>query len=87
MGKFDTCSSKRSILIVIENANGELILTRKITGWKICADYWKLNSVSRKDYFPLAFLDQNLEKVHGNVFYWFLDDFSSYYQIAIALKD
>ena len=53
----------------------------------MCIDYRKLNVVTRKDHFPLPFLDQVLEKVVGHKYYCFLDGYSRYYQIEIALED
>ena len=53
----------------------------------MCIDYRKLNSVTRKDHFPLPFLDKILERVAGHEFYCFLDGYSGYNQIAIALED
>ena len=53
----------------------------------MCVDYRKLNVVTRKDHFPLPFIDQILERVAGHIFYCFLDGYSGYYQIEIALED
>ena len=53
----------------------------------MCIDYRKLNSVTRKDHFPLPFLDQILERVAGHMYYCFLDDYLGYYQIEISLED
>jgi hypothetical protein len=39
------------------NEKNELIPTKTITGWRICIDYSKLNSMTRKDHFPLPFMD------------------------------
>nr|GEZ32899.1 reverse transcriptase domain-containing protein [Tanacetum cinerariifolium] len=39
-------------------------------------DYRKLNDATRKDHFPLPFMDQMLERLVGNEFYCFLDGFS-----------
>uniref|UniRef100_A0A2N9JAZ1 Reverse transcriptase domain-containing protein n=1 Tax=Fagus sylvatica TaxID=28930 RepID=A0A2N9JAZ1_FAGSY len=55
--------------------------------WRMCIDYRKLNSATRKDHFPLPFIDQILERVAGHKYYCFLDGYSSYYQIEIALED
>nr|GEZ45827.1 hypothetical protein [Tanacetum cinerariifolium] len=44
--------------------------------WRVCIDYRKLNDATRKDHFPLPFLDQMLERLAGNEFYCFLDGFS-----------
>ena len=35
----------------------ELLLTRTVIGWRICIDYWRVNKVTRKDHFPLPFID------------------------------
>ena len=60
---------KKSGIIVVKNENNELIPTRVTTGWHMCIDYRKLNAVSRKDHFPLPFLDQVLERVAGYEYY------------------
>ncbi|XP_026419657.1 uncharacterized protein LOC113315610 [Papaver somniferum] len=51
---------KKSGITIVENKNNELIPTRKVTGWRVCIDYRKLNSVSRKDHFSLPFIDEIL---------------------------
>nr|GFA41960.1 reverse transcriptase domain-containing protein [Tanacetum cinerariifolium] len=50
---------------------------------------WKLSDIkaTRKDHFPLPFMDQMLERLSGNQYYCFLDGFSGYFQIPIDLKD
>jgi len=53
----------------------------------MCIDYRKLNSTTRKDYFPLPFMDQILERLTDHEFYCFLDGNSGYNQIEIALED
>ncbi|XP_019450691.1 PREDICTED: uncharacterized protein LOC109352961 [Lupinus angustifolius] len=60
-------------MTVIRNENNELIPTRAITGWRVCIDYRKLNAATRKDHFPLLFMDQMLERLAGRAFYCFLD--------------
>ncbi|GJS36059.1 reverse transcriptase domain-containing protein [Tanacetum coccineum] len=47
----------------------------------------KLKSATRKDHFPLPFMDQMLERLAGNQYYCFLDGFSGYFQIPIDPKD
>nr|GFA11413.1 reverse transcriptase domain-containing protein [Tanacetum cinerariifolium] len=47
----------------------------------------KLNEATRKDHFPLPFMDQMLERLAGNEYYCFLDVFSGYFQIPIDPKD
>ncbi|RVW58836.1 Retrovirus-related Pol polyprotein from transposon 17.6 [Vitis vinifera] len=70
-----------------ENEKGEEIATRLTSGWRVCIDYRKLNSVTRKDHFPLPFIDQVLERVSGHPFYCFLDGYSGYFQIKIDVED
>ena len=48
---------KKSRITMVKNENNKLIPTRVTTGWRICIDYRKLNAVTRKDHFPLPFLD------------------------------
>ena len=78
---------KKSGLTVVANENNELIPTRVTSGWRVCIDYRKLNAGTRKDHFPLPFVDQMLERVAGHEFYCFLDGYSGYNQIEIALED
>nr|GEX43844.1 probable galacturonosyltransferase 11 [Tanacetum cinerariifolium] len=79
--------SKKGSLTVIENEENELIPTRLVTGWRVCIDYRKLNEATRKDHFPLPFMDQMLERLAGNEYYCFLDGFSGYFQIPIDPRD
>nr|GFB85283.1 retrovirus-related Pol polyprotein from transposon 17.6 [Tanacetum cinerariifolium] len=81
------CVPKKGGFTVVENEDNELIPTRLVTGWRVCIDYRKLNEATRKDHFPLPFMDQMLERLAGNQYYCFLDDFSSYFQILIDPKD
>nr|GFA16132.1 putative reverse transcriptase domain, ribonuclease H-like domain protein [Tanacetum cinerariifolium] len=56
-------------------------------GWRVCIDYRKLNEATRKDHFPLPFMDQMLERLAGNEYYCFLYGFSGFFQIPIDPKD
>ncbi|WKA01474.1 hypothetical protein VitviT2T_019755 [Vitis vinifera] len=69
------------------NEKGEEVSTRPTSGWRVCIDYRRLNSVTRKDHFPLPFMDQVLERVLGHPFYCFLDGYLGYFQIEIDLED
>ena len=77
----------KSGVTVVASENNELIPTRVTSGWRVCIDYRKLNTGTRKDHFPLPFVDQMLERVAGHEFYYFLDGYSGYNQIEIALED
>nr|GEV39451.1 reverse transcriptase domain-containing protein [Tanacetum cinerariifolium] len=70
------CVSKKGGMTVVANENNELIPTRLVTGWRVCIDYRKLHDATRKDRFSLPFMDQMLERLAQNKFYYFLDGFS-----------
>ncbi|GJZ51356.1 reverse transcriptase domain-containing protein [Tanacetum coccineum] len=81
------CVPKKGGFTVVENDENELIPNRLVTGWRVCIDYRKLNEATRKDHFPLPFMDQMLERLARNDYYCFLDGFSGYFQIPIDPKD
>nr|GEY50299.1 reverse transcriptase domain-containing protein [Tanacetum cinerariifolium] len=70
------CVPIKGGFMVVENVENELIPTRLVTRWRVCIDYQKLNEATRKDHFPLPFIDQMLERLAGNEYYCFLDGFS-----------
>ncbi|GKE23356.1 DNA-directed DNA polymerase [Tanacetum coccineum] len=74
-------------MTVVKIEKDELIPQRTVTGWRICIGYRKLNNVTRKDHFPLLFIDQMRKRFAGHEYYCFLDGFSGYFQIPIAPKD
>ncbi|GJW92916.1 reverse transcriptase domain-containing protein [Tanacetum coccineum] len=73
------CVPKKGGITVVANEENELIPTRLVTGWRVCIDYRKLNEATRKDHFPLPFMDQMLERLAENEFYCFLDGFFRYH--------
>ena len=78
--------SKKGGFIVIKNEKNELIPTRTVTGWRVCIDYKKINTATRKDHYPLPF-GQMLDKLARLPHYCFLNGYSGYNQISIALED
>ncbi|GJU92969.1 reverse transcriptase domain-containing protein [Tanacetum coccineum] len=74
-----SCVPKKGGITVVKNDDNDLIPTRLVTGWRVCIDYRKLNEATRKDHFPLPFMDQMLERLAGNQYYCFLDGFSGYF--------
>nr|GEW54890.1 hypothetical protein [Tanacetum cinerariifolium] len=68
------CVPKKGGFTVVENEENKLNPTRLVTGWRVCIDYRKLNEATRKDHFPLPFMDQMLERLAGNEYYCFLDE-------------
>lgn len=53
---------KKSEITVVKNEKGELIPTRITSSWRLCIDYRKLNEATRKDHFPVPFIDQILKE-------------------------
>ena len=78
---------KKGGLTMIRNEKNDLIPTRTVTGWRVSIDNRKLNTATRKDHFPLPFIDQMLDRLAGHPHFCFLDGYSGYNQIAIAPED
>jgi hypothetical protein len=87
MGQSSTCGAKEGWMTVIRNERNELIPQRTITDWQMCIDYRKLNKATRKDHFPLPFIDEMLERLANHSFFCYLDGYSSYHQIPIHPDD
>ena len=49
---------KKGGFIVIKNEKNELIPTRTVIGWRVCIDYKKLNTATRKNHYPLPFTEK-----------------------------
>ncbi|GJV68903.1 reverse transcriptase domain-containing protein [Tanacetum coccineum] len=81
------CVPKKGGMTIVTNEKNELVPTRTITSWCVSIDYQKLNEATRKDHFPLPFMDQMLERLAGNKFFCFLDGFFAYFHIPIEPVD
>nr|GEV96848.1 reverse transcriptase domain-containing protein [Tanacetum cinerariifolium] len=81
------CVPKKGGFTIVKNEENKLVLTRLVTGWRVCINYRKLNEATRKDHFPLPCMDQMLERLARSEYYCFLDGFSGYFQIPIDPKD
>nr|GEV77053.1 reverse transcriptase domain-containing protein, chloroplastic [Tanacetum cinerariifolium] len=62
------CVPKKGGFTVVENKENELIPNHLVTGWRVYIDYHKLNDATRKDHFPLPFMDQMLERLEKTTF-------------------
>ncbi|CAM8983325.1 unnamed protein product [Rhodiola kirilowii] len=78
---------KKGGLTVVQNDKGEMVPTRTVNGWRMCIDYRKLNKATKKDHFPIPFIDQMLERLAGHKYFCFLDGYSGFHQIPILPDD
>jgi hypothetical protein len=53
----------------------------------MCIDYRKLNKATKKDHFPLPFIDEMLERLASHAYFCFLDGYSGFMQIPIHPDD
>jgi hypothetical protein len=67
-----------SPIVVMPKKNGKL---------RICVDFRKLNVATKKDPYPLPFTDEVIKIVSRHEVYTFLDGFSKYHQIPIAIEN
>jgi hypothetical protein len=81
------CVPKKGGLTVVKNEKNELIPQRTVTGWRMCIDYGKLYKATKKDPFPLPFVDEMPERLANHAYFFFLDGYSGFMQIPIHLDD
>ncbi|KAK1627608.1 hypothetical protein QYE76_001923 [Lolium multiflorum] len=77
------CVPKKGGITVVPNDNDELIPQRVVVGYRMCIDFRKVNKVTKKDHYPLPFIDQICMSAifHGfceKIVEVFMDDFSVY---------
>ena len=68
-------------MTVVPIDKNELIPQRTVVGYRMCIDFRKLNKATKKDHYPLLFIDQMLERLSkkyplllfGRLF-WFLSN-------------
>ena len=53
----------------------------------MCIDFKKLNKETRKDHYPLPFIDQTLERLANNTHFCYLDGYSGFSQIVVHPDD
>ncbi|RYA37908.1 reverse transcriptase family protein, partial [Enterobacter cloacae complex sp. GF14B] len=67
-----------SPIVVVPKKNGKL---------RVCVNLKKVNAATIRDNYPLPITEHVLERVAGKRVYSFLDGFSGYNQLAIAIED
>jgi hypothetical protein len=81
------CVLKKGGLTIVKNEKNELITKRTMTRWRMCIDYRKLNKATKKDHFPLPFINEMLERLANHAYFCFLDGYSGFMQIPIQPDD
>ena len=64
---------KKGGFTIVRNEKNKLIPIRIVTGWRVCIDNRKLNTATRKNHYPLPFIDQMLDRLAGHPHYCFLN--------------
>ena len=78
---------KKARVTVTVNDKGKEIQMRLTTKWQVCIDYRKLNAATKKDHFPLPFINKILDRLASQTYFCFLDSYLGYNQIAIHPDD
>ena len=81
------CVPKKGGITIVTNDKNYLIPQRIVTGYRMVIDYRKLNKATRKDHYPLPFIDQMLERLSKHTHFCFLDGYSSFSQIPVSQPD
>ena len=77
------CVPKKGGITIVPNDKNELIPQRIVIGYKMVIDFRKLNKATRKDHYPLSFIDQMLERLSKHTHFFFLDAYSGFSQIPM----
>src|SRR4051812_47438092 len=81
------CVPKKGGMAVVPNDKNELIPHRTIIGYRMCIDFRKLNKATRKDHYPLPFIDQMLERLSKTTHFFYLDGYIGFSQIHVNTSD
>ncbi len=65
-------------MVVVPKKNGKL---------EICVDFKKLNATTKKDPYPLPFIDKVLNILTWHDAYSFLDGYFGYHEVSITPED
>ena len=81
------CVPKKGGMTVVPNDEDELVAQRTVVGYRMCIDFRKLNKATRKDHYPLPFIDQMLERLSKHSHFCYLDGYSGFSQIPVHKDD
>ena len=71
-------SSYPTLVMMVHNKEGS---------WCMCPDYRELNKITMKDKFPIPFIDELLDVLHGPVYFTKLDLHLGYHHIRMKEED
>ncbi|KAK3526080.1 hypothetical protein QTP70_014642 [Hemibagrus guttatus] len=74
----ESSSSYASPIVLVRKADGNL---------RLCVDYRRLNSKTKRDAFPLPRIDESLDALGGAQVFLTIDLASGYHQVAVHEKD
>src|SRR4051812_44000613 len=66
------CVPKKGGMTVVPNDKNELIPQQIVIGYRMFIDFRKLHKATRKDHYPLPFIDQMLERLSKNTHFLYL---------------
>ena len=78
------CVTKKGGITIVPNDKDELIPQRIITRYRMVIDFHKLNKATKKDHYPLPFIDQMLERLCKHTHYCFLDGYSGFSHTCVG---
>ena len=68
-------------------ASPVVLVTKKHGTTRFCVDYRKLNDVTRKDAYPLPWINDTLDALHSSKYFSTLDLYSGYWKIEMDQQD
>ncbi len=68
-------------------ASPVVLVTKKDGSTRFCVDYQKVNEVTRKDTYPLPWIDDTLDALRGSQYFSTLNLYSGYWQVKMDSKD
>src|SRR6266536_2197985 len=77
------CVPKKGGITVVPNDKNELMPQRIVTGYRMVIDFRKLNKATRKDHYPLPFVEQMLEILSKHTHFCCLDGYFGFSQIQL----
>ena len=73
--------------MLFRSANPAVVPKPNSSKLRLCVDFTDLNKACPKDPFPLPRIDQIVDSIAGCESLYFLDAFSGYHQILMAVED